>query len=451
MENDLLTRCHDAWLALEPFRRERLRCKRLSYGTDGASANNLVRQLLKSVVGRYRYLRVGSTVDLDADVRAELDLDARTLEEFLISGMAVNRRRLDPHHGRHEFANVSPERIFFTRCSEPDASDATLVGMLHDFSATQLLRQFGDDDPALCRDLMEHYRGRQAAYPAAPCVEAPMSWDTSTLPGHVRVIEAWEAVCVHTLYCHDLLQAELFTVPYTAEAQAAVDAVNARRRADRRPEVLTLLDNDDAWLHTWLSPAGRVLRRETVSRDAFPFALRLYPMTDGETHSLVADVAPQQLHINRLVALLDRVIDQSAKGVLLFPTEQLPDGFTWQDMRRIWANPGGIIPYKRTSRSLSPQQVNSTGWNQGAGEMLKLQLDLFAEVSGLAPSFRGREAAFAGSEAAKVDSQNASIALMDIMGAFHAFVAQRNQMTGKEGVAKSGESWRMHRGASLQY
>lgn len=160
MENDLLTRCHDAWLALEPFRRERLRCKRLSYGTDGASANNLVRQLLKSVVGRYRYLRVGSTVDLDADVRAELDLDARTLEEFLISGMAVNRRRLDPHHGRHEFANVSPERIFFTRCSEPDASDATLVGMLHDFSATQLLRQFGDDDPALCRDLMEHYRGR---------------------------------------------------------------------------------------------------------------------------------------------------------------------------------------------------------------------------------------------------------------------------------------------------
>lgn len=122
MENDLLTRCHDAWLALEPFRRERLRCKRLSYGTDGASANNLVRQLLKSVVGRYRYLRVGSTVDLDADVRAELDLDARTLEEFLISGMAVNRRRLDDRRGPHEFVNVSPERIFFTRRPGRDAN-----------------------------------------------------------------------------------------------------------------------------------------------------------------------------------------------------------------------------------------------------------------------------------------------------------------------------------------
>lgn len=156
--------------------------------------------------------------------------------------------------------------------------------------------------------------------------------------------------------------------------------------------------------------------------------MRLYPMTDGETHSLVADVAPQQQHINRLVELLDRVIDQSAKGVLLFPTEQLPDGFTWRDMRRIWAEPGAIIPYKRTSRQVSPQQVSGTGWNQGAAEMLKTQISLFAEVSGMAPSFRGREAAFAGSEAAKVDSENASIALLDIMGAFHAFVAQRNKL-----------------------
>lgn len=428
MKNNLLTRCHDAWLALEPFRRERLRCKRLSYGTDGASANNLVRQLLKSVVGRYRYLRAGSTIDLDLDVRSELDLDARSLEEFLISGMVVNRRRLSPHATAHSFVNISPERIFFTRFCEPDASDASLVGMLHDFSPTLLLRLFGDDDPERCRDLLEHYRGRQGIC-AAPCLEAATEWDTASLPGRLRVVEVWERVCVQTLYCHDLLEAELVTVPYTADAQIAVDDLNRRRRADHKPEVLTLLDNNDAWQHTWLSPAGRILRQETVRLQAFPFVMRLYPMTDGETHSLVADVAPQQLHINRLVALLDRVIDQSAKGVLLFPTEQLPNGFTWQDMRRIWANPGGIIPYKRTSRSLSPQQVSTTGWNQGAGQMLRTQLDLFAEVSGLAPSFRGREAAFAGSEAAKVDSQNASIALMDIMGAFHAFVDARRRMT----------------------
>ena len=94
MSKKLITRCEDAWMTLEPFRRGRRRCKRLSYGTEGTSANNLIRQLLKSVVGRYRYLRAGTQVNLDLDVRNDLDLDARSLEEFLISGMTVNRLRL---------------------------------------------------------------------------------------------------------------------------------------------------------------------------------------------------------------------------------------------------------------------------------------------------------------------------------------------------------------------
>lgn len=428
MSKKLITRCEDAWMTLEPFRRGRRRCKRLSYGTEGTSANNLIRQLLKSVVGRYRYLRAGTQVNLDLDVRNDLDLDARSLEEFLISGMTVNRLRLDPTEGKTAFVNVSPDRMFFSRFMEPDGSDATMIGMLHDFSATMLLQHFGNSDPYRCRALMEHYRGKEGSESSAPCLEENIDWQIPSMGGYVRVIEVWRRQPVHTLHCHDLKHAEYITLPFSEEAMNGLERLQAERRRDGEPGVTVLMKTDAAWLQTWLSPSGLILKETLRPDGSFPFVMRLYPMTDGETHSLVADVAPQQQHINRLVELLDRVIDQSAKGVLLFPTEQLPDGFTWRDMRRIWAEPGAIIPYKRTSRQVSPQQVSGTGWNQGAAEMLKTQISLFAEVSGMAPSFRGREAAFAGSEAAKVDSENASIALLDIMGAFHAFVAQRNKL-----------------------
>lgn len=439
--NPLLSQCREAWMALEPFRARRRRCKRAAYSTNGSSPNNLVRQLLKSVVGRYRFLRTGSRVDLDADVRAELDLDAASLEEFLISGMTVNRKRLPFSgitQGAHSFVNVSPQRLFFTRFCQPDGADASFFGMLHDFSPSRLLQLFAHRDAPTARLLLSHFSSlsstvsalsssstHQLTLSSTPCSESAIDFDSPDMPGNIRVIEVWQELTLHSLHIHDLLHAEYIILPYCDESADAVAQLHRQRLDSSLPGVAAALSTAKAWKHSWLLPDGFVIESETVAPEAFPFVMRLYPMTDGETHSLVEDVLPQQEHINRLVEMLDRVIRQSAKGVLLFPTEQLPDGFSWQDMRRIWADPGGIIPYRSTVRGIQPQQINSVGWHQGAAEMLKTQLDLFAEVSGMAPSFRGREAKFAGSEAARIDSQNASIALLDLMAAFHAFVAQR--------------------------
>ena len=40
----------------------------------------------------------------------------------------------------------------------------------------------------------------------------------------------------------------------------------------------------------------------------------------------------QQISINRLITLLDFMIGSSAKGVLLFPEELLPEGYTMDDI-----------------------------------------------------------------------------------------------------------------------
>ena len=109
----LLQRAIDSYGALLPFRRERERCKRFTYGdqwgdivrtADGRYVsegrliedqgrqpltNNLIRRLVKTIVGRYRTLCTDKgRYDLSDTVTAvnELpELDSRLLEEFLIS------------------------------------------------------------------------------------------------------------------------------------------------------------------------------------------------------------------------------------------------------------------------------------------------------------------------------------------------------------------------------
>ena len=49
-----------------------------------------------------------------------------------------------------------------------------------------------------------------------------------------------------------------------------------------------------------------------------PFVFKLYPLTDGEVHSMVEDVIDQQKYVNRLITLVDHIMGASAKGALLY-------------------------------------------------------------------------------------------------------------------------------------
>lgn len=86
-------------------------------------------------------------------------------------------------------------------------------------------------------------------------------------------------------------------------------------------------DVADLWQHTWLTGEGDVLLSAVMAEEASPeLVVRCYPMLDGRVHSLVQDLLGQQRYVNRLVTLLDEVLRYSAKGALLFPTDQLPEG-----------------------------------------------------------------------------------------------------------------------------
>ena len=122
MRNDeILRRARECWEAMAPMRAARRRHTRFTYGdqwgdpatdhrgrrsTEGELAavggrrplsNNLIRRLVKSVVGRYR-MECSEEGAKPAALAAHYErnrlgeLDARALEEFLISGMAVRGR-----------------------------------------------------------------------------------------------------------------------------------------------------------------------------------------------------------------------------------------------------------------------------------------------------------------------------------------------------------------------
>ena len=70
-----------------------------------------------------------------------------------------------------------------------------------------------------------------------------------------------------------------------------------------------------------------------------PFAFRFYPLIDGEIHSFVEDIIDQQRTINRLLTLNDRMLAVSAKGVLMFPDNQLSQSMPIEIVQENWARP----------------------------------------------------------------------------------------------------------------
>lgn len=161
-----------------------------------------------------------------------------------------------------------------------------------------------------------------------------------------------------------------------------------------------------------------------------PFAVKFYPLTDGEVHSFVEDVIDQQRYINRLITMIDHIMGASAKGVLLFPMDKKPDNYTWEEIGELWTSCSGIIPYEnRSGMPGEPKQIISGGEHSGAYKLLDIQMQLLQEISGVTGALQGR-ADGTRQSAALYDSQvrNSSVAILDIMESFNAFRRQRDRL-----------------------
>lgn len=453
----LLAAAFRAWNAAAPFRAKRDRYKRFTYGDqwsdpvmgrDGVitaaenairhgrrpMTNNLLRRLVKSVIGRYRYRR--DEEDSRSPTLRHLynencldEIDCRALEEFLISGCTVQRvayeRRL---RGTALWVDqVSPDSFFVNSLRDPRGWDAEMVGMIHEWSLPELLLRLGGDDPSRRKALREVYASIEDSGNRLPLVDLPGSSRFFTpVEGRCRVIEVWTLQSEELLRCHDPRDATIFTEKPNAAQR--LSRSNATRSQRGEPSLSWHRDTVMRWHCRWLAPDGTVLldHPSNAPDGSHPFHFRFYPMIDGEVHSLVEDVIDQQIYINELISLIDHVVGCAAKGVLLFPvTEKLPS-MSWDDITRSWSSPDGIIPVR--SGEKPPHQVSSSSADLGARELLATQMQMFEDISGVTNALMGRSSSGnIGAEHYESQVKNAIIAIADILDTFSNFISSRDK------------------------
>ena len=454
----VLHRAHEAWRNAASLRSARARNKQFTFGDqwndititpDGEAitdrerfsrsgttpvTNNMIRQLVKTVVGRFRAQVINGDNDSRHDDSSRTtgktvlnELDARALEEFLISGCCIQRIdsiRQPNGSASTTVENVNPTALIVNAFSDPLSRDCRLVGQLHDLSIARLLKRVANGSrrkAAWVRRLYcEQLDSRIAACRAALGADTQTTdnfWYTRETD-RVRAIEVWTLESHEVMVCHNKRTAQLDIVPM---AQA--------RKLRTHPDVAMRWDVVSTWHYRWFSPMGDLLAEGDAEHGRHPFVMRFYPLIDGEVHSLVEDVIDQQKYLNRLISLVDQAMMNSAKGVLLYPDTALPDGLTWNDVRRVWSSPGGILPYSPTLSDAKPQQIQANAADFGAYDMINLQMKLLEEISGVHGALQGKNVATGGSASLyQMQSENADIALTDIYDSFNAFRRQRDAL-----------------------
>lgn len=452
----VLHAAYQAWMNGAGLRQARLRNKRFTYGdqwgdlvkdhqgrvmTEGehlaqlgceSITNNLIRQLVKTITGRFRSQYIQHDDSTPASLSAvsrdnELDeLDSRALEEFLISGCCIQRVDMSQEPGetrRVRVDNVNVNKLFVNSLNDTRAWDCELIGQLHDLNIAQLLRRVAGGNQRKAAWVRRLYtdsaESRMADFTTRLGADSQLGTDFwHARDGKCRAIEVWTLESREVVVCHN-----------SREGTLTVEPASAAYRLKNRPDVSTRWDIATVWHCRWFSPMGDLLTEydSPWPHGSHPFVLKLYPLTDGEVHAVVEDLIDTQKHVNRLISLLDQVMRSTAKGVLLFPETALPDGWTWEDARRCWSSANGLLPYNPRFSDAKPEQVNANGSNIGAYQMIELQMKLFEEISGVSGALQGKDPAVNSANVYQMQSENANIALSDVYETFQAFRRQRDK------------------------
>lgn len=462
----ILRAAYNAWNKAVGMRQARNRNKDFTYGrqwndlttdiegnpiTEGQKiigmgkeplTNNLMRQMVKSVVGRFRNNIKDSTGTHDETLlnigkQNMLDeLDSRALEEFLISGTCIQRVDRDfRNSSRVSVENVNFNRFFVNAINDPRAWDCEIVGQLHDLSLAELILRAGArgnrNRAAWLREIYCNENTENLISDFTSRIGANNEADKDfwhTRNGKFRAIEVWTLESREMLKCHDREKALYYIVPLSA--QTSIDEINRERNQIGKATITTQWDIEEVWRCRWFSPMGHVLAdyMSPYAHGMHPFVMKFYPLTDGEVHSFVEDVIDQQKYVNRLISLIDHIMGASAKGVLLFPDIGLPEGFTWYDIKRLWSATNGIIPYTPNRSGDIPKQISTNATDIGAYEMLQIQMKLFEDISGVNNALQGKLSSSAiGAETFQRQIDNATIALSDIYDTFDSFRTTRDQ------------------------
>lgn len=480
---DVLAEAQMYWNNMYRFREDRERNKRYNYGdqwkdnikVDGKTMseeeyiksqgnvplkNNLIRRLVNTVLGVYRQQakepictardrdeqKLGETMSTILQCNMQLnrmqDVYARTMEEFLISGLIVHRKWFGWRNDKLDCWTdyVQPNNFFIdSNMRDFRGWDCSFIGEVHDISFETLCQKYAEG-PEDCQRFREIYSWshdkrsyntymQQFGYSINKNLDFFVCSDAS----RCRVIEVWRKESKPRYRCHDYNNGDVYKID-VEDYKAMVEEVNADRirrgtsmgmSMEEIPLIKAKWFMDDYWYYYFLTPFGDILKEgETpYEHKSHPYVFKAYPFIDGEIHSFVNDVIDQQRYTNRLITLYDWIMRASAKGVLLFPEECLPKGMDINDIADEWSRFNGVIAIKTKNAVQLPQQIANNSTNIGITELLNLQLKFFEEISGVNGALQGKPG-WSGMSASlySQQTQNATTSLLDLLESFSQFV-----------------------------
>lgn len=425
--DEIFGKASRVWSAMETFRRERSRCKRFVFGEQWDDPveneegvvmtekqfirgqgqtpmkNNVLRRILRNVVGVYRanYSPDSSGGDAFQTIcrRNRLEhLMPRLLEEFLISGMAVVKIERPPKRplGVKVLPVTSDNFFFHSDGYDPRGWDVDMAGETHHVGYGALVGKFCRT-PADLKRLATLFPGKDRR-------------------GVCRVTEVWYRDTEIWGLHHDRESARLRRLPME----------DIERRIDgKTPDGCDVrLHMRQGWRCAWFAADGTLIREEPL-RKRHPYVWKAYPFIDGEVHSYVSDIIDQQKYVNHLITLYDFIMKSSAKGVLLFPDESMPRGMTMQDVATEWSRFNGVIPYRAQPGVPLPTQVSGNAANIGISELLKIEMQMLEDISGVSPTLQGKlENNTASGTLFAQQNEAAMTSLLDVVRTFDEFAEE---------------------------
>ena len=483
----LLDTCRQYWDSLYEFRARRKKCRKYARGDQWHELiedpdtgetiteedyiksqgkipfkENIIRQLIKNLLGQYRTNPTVSSIvarDRDEAKLAEMlsialrnvydlnfirELDARNLEEFLISGAAISKigyrywkeRNMEDIY----IENINPNRIFFnTDISDVRLFDLRLIGEIVDTTIGEIISVFAKDE-----DEEEKIKSWYTNYnlPETPVSKALSAQSNDNIDFYIpseihkcRVIAVWQLKSEWRVYAHDYLDGSYNIVDYTLDDIKKLNdyRIEMGEKNGVPEEKLLLIEakkvKEQFWYFKFLTPYGQCLREgETpYEHGEHPYSQVLYPMLDGEVWGLVEDLIDTQRSINHLTSLYSSIIGASAKGVLLVPEDAIPDDMDIDDFSDEWTKYNGVIKIKAKPGVQLPKQITANSTNIGISELLAYKLKLIQDISGVHSAIQG-QAPKSGTPASLYaqEAQNATINSKDMLAVYSLYKQRRD-------------------------
>lgn len=495
---DIIFRASRAWDCLYKFRQERERNKRYMYGDQWGDKveycgrqiteeeyirmqgniplkNNLIRRLARTVMGVYRNQnktpvciardreeqRLGETMtsmlEYNSKINEKKELDARMFEEFLISGLAIQKESYGLRGKRQDCwtDNINPNFFFMDgTMNDVRMNDVTIIGELHDISFGQLASTFAHSNADIQRlqEIYKNARNREMLEGYLDTFRRNTADLVSFLAPYnlslCRVIEIWTKEQRKALWCHDYLTGDAYIDSYASLND--IEKENRSRMEDNRMKDMQgnyLLDEsgeirlqmpvdqvplieyeyiiENYWYYRFMSPFGDVIEEgeSPYQHGEHPYTVRAYPFIDGEIHPFVSDVIDQQRYINHYIILNDFIVKSSAKGVLVIDESSIPDDMKLEDIAEEWTRFNGVIKLKLKDGAKPPAQLANQNKVAGLQDMITLQMQLMDDISGIHGALQGKTAASGTSGLLyQTQANNASTSIIDLLEFYSGFI-----------------------------